>query len=51
MKIARNSAAGHFSTFRGLLKIAFRGKRIKENVNDFLAFPTRQVCRLVMCSI
>lgn len=35
-KIARNSAAGYFSTFRGLLKIAYRDKRIKENVNDFL---------------
>lgn len=35
-KIARNSAAGYFSTFRGLLKIAYRDKRIKENVNEFL---------------
>jgi integrase len=35
-KMARNSAAGYFSTFRGLLKIAYRDKRIKENVNDFL---------------
>lgn len=35
-KMARNSAAGYFSTFRGLLKIAYRDKWIKENVNDFL---------------
>lgn len=35
-KLERNSAAGYFSTFRGLLKIAYRDKLIKENVNDFL---------------
>lgn len=35
-RISRNSAAGYFSTFRGLLKIAYRDKLIKENINDFL---------------
>lgn len=35
-KLERNSAAGYFSTFRGLLKIAYRDKMIRENVNDFL---------------
>ncbi len=34
--LSQNSAAGYFSTFRALLKIAYRDKRIKENVNDFL---------------
>ncbi|MFI3282712.1 MAG: phage integrase SAM-like domain and Arm DNA-binding domain-containing protein, partial [Rikenellaceae bacterium] len=34
--MAQNSAAGYFSTFRALLKIAFRDKRIKENVNEHL---------------
>lgn len=36
LPIQRNSAAGYFSTFRGLLKILYRDKRIKENINDFL---------------
>ena len=36
MKISQNSAAGYFSTFRGLLRIAYRDKMIKENVNDYL---------------
>lgn len=35
-KISVNSASGYYSTFRGLLKIAYRDKLIKENVNDFL---------------
>ncbi len=35
-KLDTNSAAGYFSTFRALLKIAYRDKMIKENVNDFL---------------
>jgi Site-specific recombinase XerD len=35
-KLERNSAAGYYSTFRGLLKIAYRDKMIRENVNDFL---------------
>lgn len=35
-KLGKNSAAGYFSTFRGLLKIAYRDKMIRENVNDFL---------------
>ena len=35
-KMAKNSAAGYFSTFRGFLSIAYRDKRIRENINDFL---------------
>ncbi|MFR9548239.1 MAG: site-specific integrase [Rikenellaceae bacterium] len=31
-----NSAAGYYSTFRAMLKIAHRDKRIKENVNEYL---------------
>lgn len=36
LKMARNSAAGYFSTFRALLKVAYRDKLIRENINDFL---------------
>lgn len=36
VQLKPNSAAGYFSTFRAMLKIAYREKRIKENVNDFL---------------
>lgn len=35
-KISRNSAAGYFSVFRALLKAAYKERRIKENLNDFL---------------
>lgn len=35
-KMKQNSAAGYFSTFRVLLKIAYRDKLIRENINDFL---------------
>ncbi|BAX82344.1 tyrosine-type recombinase/integrase [Labilibaculum antarcticum] len=35
-KISKNSAASYFSTFRALLKIAYRDKFIPENINDFL---------------
>ena len=35
-KMSRNSAASYFSTLRALLKIAYRDKLIRENVNDFL---------------
>ncbi len=34
--ISKNSAAGYFSTFRGLLKMAYRDKLIRENINDFM---------------
>lgn len=34
--LTRNSAAGYWSTFRALLKIAYRDKYISENVNDEL---------------
>src|SRR5574344_1516582 len=36
LKVKRNSAVGYYSTFRGLLKIAYCDKLIRENINDFL---------------
>jgi site-specific recombinase XerD len=36
LKVSQNSAAGYFSTFRSLLKIAYRDKLINENINEFL---------------
>lgn len=36
MKISTNSAAGYFSTFRALLKMAYKEKLIQENINDYL---------------
>lgn len=35
-KISRNSAAGYFSTFRAMLKIVYKKKMIRENINDYL---------------
>lgn len=35
-KISRNSAAGYFSTFRAMLKILYKKKLIRENINDYL---------------
>ena len=35
-KLKRNSQAGYFSTFMACLKVAYRERLIKENVNDFL---------------
>lgn len=35
-QLNQNSAASYFSTFRALLKIAYRDRMIRENVNDFL---------------
>ena len=35
-KLSTNSAAGYFSTFRAMLKIAYKERLLKENVNDFL---------------
>lgn len=35
-KVSTNSASGYYSTFRGLLKIAYRDKWLRENINDFL---------------
>ena len=34
--ISLNSASGYYSTFRGLLKIAYRDKWFRENINDYL---------------
>lgn len=36
LKVAKTSAAGYFSTFRAMLKIAYKNKMIRENVNEFL---------------
>ena len=35
-RLKTNSIAGYYSTFRALLKIAYRDKMIRENINDFL---------------
>ena len=35
-KVSLNSAAGYYSTFSGLLKIACRDKLLRENINDLL---------------
>lgn len=34
--ISQNSASGYFSTFRALLKIAYKEKFFRENLNDYL---------------
>ena len=34
--VSRNSAAGYWSTFRGLFNIMYRDNLIRTNVNDFL---------------
>lgn len=34
--LSKNSAAGYYSTFRGILKIAYKKRLLKENINDFL---------------
>ena len=35
-RISKNSASGYWSTVRGLLKILYRNRLIKTNINDFL---------------
>ena len=35
-QVSLNSAAGYYSTVRGLLKIAYRDKWLRENINDYL---------------
>ena len=35
-KLKQNSAAGYFSTFRGMLKEAYKKRMLTENINDFL---------------
>ncbi len=35
-RISLNSASGYYSTFRGLLRIAYRDKWFRENINDYL---------------
>ncbi|WP_302129343.1 site-specific integrase, partial [uncultured Duncaniella sp.] len=36
LTITRNSAAGYWSTFRALLKEAYKERLLKENINDFI---------------
>lgn len=36
LNISQNSAAGYFSTFRALLKAAYKERLFKENLNDFI---------------
>ena len=36
LNISRNSAAGYWSTFRGMLKYLYRNRYIATNLNDFL---------------
>lgn len=36
ISVSRNSAAGYFSTFRALLKVAYQEKMLRENLNDFI---------------
>lgn len=36
LTITRNSAAGYWSTFRALLKEAYKERLLKENLNDFI---------------
>ncbi|PXY01866.1 integrase [Marinifilum breve] len=36
LNVSNNSAASYFSTFRALLKIAYRDKYIPENINNYL---------------
>lgn len=35
-QLSKNSAAGYYSTFRGALKVAFKKRLLKENINEFL---------------
>lgn len=50
-KISQNSAAGYYSTFRGLLKTAYREKFLRENINDYLEkIETKQVKREFLTS-
>jgi integrase len=35
-RISQNSAAGYFSTFRALLKVAYKEKFFRENLNEYL---------------
>lgn len=36
LRISQNSASGYFSTFRALLKIAYKEKFFRENLNEYL---------------
>ena len=39
--ISRNSAAGYFSTFRALLKIAYKEKMLRENLTISVSAPRK----------
>ena len=48
-RVSQNSAAGYWSTFRGFLKILYRNKLIRTNVNDFLEkIETKDVIKDVL---
>lgn len=44
-RLSRNSAAGYWSTFRAVLKIAFRDRYISENLNESLERIESVECR------
>lgn len=37
-KLSQNAAAGYFSTFRALLKMAYKEKLLRENINEYLDY-------------
>ncbi len=37
-KLSQNAAAGYFSTFRALLKMAYKENLLRENINDYLDY-------------
>ena len=37
-KLSHNAAADYFSTFRALLKIAYKEKLLRENINDYVDY-------------
>ena len=42
-KVSLNSAAGYYSTFRGLLKIAYRDKWLRENFTEcYIGIPSKE---------
>ena len=49
--ISRNSAAGYYSTFRALLKIAYKEKMLRENLNDFWekTYSQPATAKLLIC--
>lgn len=46
-KVSRNSAAGYFSTFRALLKQAYKEHMLTENINEFLDYIEYSLVELI----